>query len=79
MFYILVEIYAMGTEWHIITDTDTSEQMAQYIRNNMEDLQDIQYEDDAYFSIKVCIGEYLTESWEGSIQKLLKIMEDINE
>lgn len=79
MFYILVEIYAMGTEWHIITDTDTAEQMAQYIRDNMEDLQDIQYEDDAYFSIKVCTGECLTESWEGSIQKLLKIMEDINE
>ena len=79
MFYILLEIYAMGIEWHIITDTDTSEQMAQYIRDNMEDLQDIQYEDDAYFSIKVCTGECLTESWEGSIQKLLNIMEDLNE
>lgn len=51
MFYILVEIYAMGTEWHIITDTNTSEQMAQYIRDNIEELDDTPYDDgltDAY-------------------------------
>ena len=80
MFYILLEIWDMGIEWHIITDTDTRKEMAKYIQDNLEDLQEMQYEDDGYFSIRECNGEYITDIWEGDIKKLLKlIQEDTNE
>lgn len=77
MQYALLELWDMGKEWRLRTGTDTREEMVKFIQDNLEDLQEAQWEDEGtWFSIQACNEECITDVWDGDIEKLLKIMQE---